>query len=163
MAKEKEKKDGKHSLWFEPEQMESLMKVEEDIHKMMRDFWKKPFDLTGAANLISRQLRTIPVDLSETDGELVARADLPGFAKDEVKLKVTENSLEISAEKKKQIIQKDKNFFRQERAFGSVQRAMSLPYSIRPDETRAKFEDGVLTVTMQKIEPKRKVREIKPE
>lgn len=163
MAKEKEKREGKHSLWFEPEQMESLMKVEEDIHKMMRDFWRKPFDLTGAANLISRQLRTIPIDLSETDGELVARADLPGFSKDEIRLKVTENSLEISAEKKREIIKKDKNYFRQERAFGSMQRIMALPYSIRPDEAKARFDNGVLTVTMQKTEPKKKVREIRPE
>lgn len=161
---EKKEKEGKRRpLWFEPEeQMGNLMRIEEDIHRMMRDFWKRPFEF-GGISVMPRAMRTIPIDLSETDGELVAKADLPGFSKDEVKLKVTENSMEISAEKKREIVKKEKAFFRQERAFGSMHRMMTLPYTVKPDETRAKFENGVLMVTMPKTEIKRRVREISPE
>ncbi len=158
----KESVEKKHALWFEPGgQMDNLMRMEEDIHKMMRDFWKKPFDLTGAG-VFAQKMRTIPIDLSETDGELIAKADLPGFSKEEIRLKVTENSIEISAEKKKQAVQKGKGFFRQERAFGAIKRVMTLPYAIKPEETKAKFENGVLAITMPKAE-KKKVKEIKPE
>jgi len=165
MRKEKnpKKESGeKHALWFKPaEQMESLMKVEEDIHRMMRDFWKNPFDLTEAGGLASK-IKTIPIDLSETDGELMAKADLPGFSKEEIKLKVTENTIEISAEKKKQTVQKEKNFFRQERSYGAIKRTMALPYAVKPDESHAKFENGVLAITMPKADRK-KAKEIMPE
>lgn len=159
MAKEKKK----HALWFEPgEQMDSLMRMEEDIHRMMHEFWRKPFDFKVGISGLAPKMRTIPIDLSESDSELIARADLPGFNKDEIRLKVTESTIEISAEKKRQVIEREKTFFRQERSFGSMKRAMTLPYAIKPGETKAKFENGVLTVVMPKAE-KRKVKEIKPE
>lgn len=159
----KESAEKKHALWFEPgEQMDSLMRMEEDIHRMMRDFWKKPFDSKAGIDGLAHKMRTIPIDLSETDGELMAKADLPGFSKEEIKLKVTDNSIEISAEKKKQTIQREKNFFRQERSYGAIKRVMALPYAVKPEETKAKFENGVLAITMPKAE-KKKVKEIKPE
>lgn len=163
MPKEKSEKKEKRALWFEPaEQMDSLMRMDEDIHRMMRDFMKNPLGLAGAGNIVSRQMRAIPIDLSETDGELIAKADLPGFSKEEIKLKVTESTIEISAEKKREVVQKGKNVFRQERSYGSTRRVVGLPYIVKPDETKAKFENGVLTVTMPKAEKKR-TREIKPE
>lgn len=160
MQKEKRKKEGKHALWFEPEHMDSLIRMEEDIHKIMSDVWKRPIDFR-IGGLASR-MRTIPVDLSETEKELIAKADLPGFSKEEIKLKVTENTIEISAEKKKQAVQKGKGFFRQERSFGAIKRIMPLPYAVKPDETKAKFENGVLAITMPKAEQK-KIKEIRPE
>ncbi len=162
-VQKKENAEKKRALWFEPaEQMENLMRVEEDIHRMMRDFMKNPFDLAGAGNLISRQFKNMPIDLSETEKELIAKADLPGLSKEEIKLKVTENSIEISAEKKREAVQKGKNIFRQERSYGSTKRVMPLPYAVKPEESKAKFENGVLTVTMPKAEEK-KVKEIRPE
>lgn len=158
---QKEKKLKTPALWFEPEQMENLMRMEEDIHKMMRDFWKKPFEFR-AGETFPGQMKTMRIELSETDKNLIARVELPGFSKEEIKLKVTENTIEISAEKKKHIVQKEKTFFRQERSFGSTQRVMALPYAVKPDGTRAKFENGVLAVVMPKAE-KKKVREIRPE
>lgn len=165
MAKIKGKKESagkKHALWFEPaERMESLLKAEEDIHRMMRDFWKKPFGF-GAGETLPWRMGAIPIGLSETDKELIARAELPGFSKEEIKLKITENTIEISAEKKKQLLQRGKNFFRRERSFGATKRTMALPYAVKPDETKAKFENGILTVVMPKAE-KRKAKEIMPE
>ncbi len=162
-VRKKENAEKKRALWFEPaERMENLMRVEEDIHRMMRDFMKNPLDLAGGVSLISRHLKTIPIDLSETEKELIAKADLPGFSKEEIKLKVTENSIEISAEKKREIVQKGKNIFRQERSYGAMKRVMPLPYAVKPEESHAKFENGVLTITMPKSERK-KIREIRPE
>lgn len=156
----KEKKERKHAFWFEPDrQMDSLMEMQENIQKMMRDVWKKPLE----SGMMPRMMRTIPIDLSETDGDLIARADLPGFSKEEIKLKVTENTIEISAEKKKQVVQRGKNIFRQERSYGAMKRTMALPYAVKPDETKAKFENGVLAIMMPKAEKKRKAKEIKPD
>lgn len=166
MAKIKGKKESaekKHALWFEPaERMENLLKAEEDIHRMMRNFWKKPFEF-GAGETLPRRMGAIPIGLSETDKELIARAELPGFSKEEIRLKVTENTIEISAEKKRQTVQKGKNIFRRERSFGATRRIIGLPYIVKPDETRAKFENGVLTIMMPKAEQKRKAKEIMPE
>lgn len=159
----KEAAEKKRALWFEPaERMEKLMEAEEDIHRMMRKFWKNPFDMAGTGNIISRQLKTIPIDLSETEKELIAKADLPGFSKEEIKLKVTENTVEISAEKKREVVQKGKNIFRQERSYGATKRVIGLPYVVKPEESRAKFENGVLAILMPKAERK-KIKEIRPE
>ncbi len=163
MPKQKEKKGKKSELWFEPaKQMENLINMEEDIHDMMRQFLRMPF-WHGIDIKEAPPSKVIPVRFSENEkDELVAKADLPGFSKDEIRLKVTENSIEISAEKKKQVVQREKNFFRQERSYGSMQRVMPLPYVVKPEESRAKFENELLVVTMPKAERK-KVREIKPE
>ncbi len=164
------KKKKKFPLWFEEADsaFENLMRMEDQIHKMMKEIWEKPLNysffraMDVPAGLVHR-LRPIPVDIAETDKELVARADLPGFEKDEVKVKVTENTLEISAEKKKQVVQKEKNFYRQERSYGSARRIITLPMEVKPEKVKAKFENGVLTVTMPKKEARKKYREIKPE
>ena len=145
------------------------MKIEDQIHKMMKDIWDRPLEYNFArvmrtpAELKHKFLRGIPIDLAETDSELVARADLPGFDKEDVKLRITENSIDISAEKKKQTVRNEKNFYRQERSYGSARRVISLPMKIDTNKVKAKFENGVLTITMKKTETKKKYKEIKPE
>ncbi len=171
MPKKKNNENKKLPLWFEnmDEPFQNLMKMEEQIHKMMKDMWERPLSYSFARametpfGLKHKFLRGIPIDLAETDNELIAKADLPGFNKEDIKLKITENTMEIAAEKKKESIVKEKNFYRQERSYGSARRVVSLPVEINPDKVKAKFENGVLTVTMKKVEPKKKFREIKPE
>ena len=101
-------KKKKCPLWFEP--FEGLNRIEEEVHRMMREI---PFQMP---KMRIEFARTIPIDIAESEKELLLRAELPGFNKDEIKLKVTPTTIGISAEKKKISIDKGENFFRQERA-----------------------------------------------
>lgn len=108
--------------------------------------------------------RTIPIDIAESEKELILRAELPGFNKDEIKLKVTPNTIDISAEKKKISIDKGETFYRQERSYGSARRVMALPAEVKTEGVKAKFENGILEAVMLKKEVKKKEeKEVKVE
>jgi HSP20 family protein len=141
-------KKKKYPFWFEP--FEGLSRIDEEIHRMMRDI---SFQMPKVKVEFSRP---IPINISESDKELILRAELPGFSKDEVKLKVTPTTVDISAEKKKISIEKGKTFYRQERAYGSARRVMTLPAEVKAEGVKAKFENGILEVVMQKKEVKKK-------
>jgi len=103
---------------------------------------------------------SFPVDLSETDGELILNADLPGFEKSDLKINVTDDSIDILAQKrgeKKEITEK---MYRRERVMGALRRSMTLPVPVDPENIIAEFKNGVLTVTMKKKKVK-KGKEIK--
>lgn len=104
---------------------------------------------------------SFPIDISETDEEVIVKADLPGFEKEDISLKATENTLEISAqheEEKKKITEK---VYRAERKFGAVKRTFTLPITVNPDTATAEFRNGVLTVKLEKKEKKKVEKEIK--
>ncbi len=103
-----------------------------------------------------------PVDVSETDDEIVVTSELPGMKKEDIKLSLEDNVLTISGEKKEEREEKEKNFHLLERSFGSFRRSVSLPTSIEAGKVKASYKDGVLTVTIPKKEGA-KPKEIKVE
>ncbi len=105
--------------------------------------------------------QTFPVDISETENELIVRADLPGYKKEEVSIRATENTLEISAQKKEVRKEKSENVFRAERKFGALRRAFTLPVEVIPESAQATMENGVLEIRFKKAKPRKKTKEIK--
>jgi len=101
-------------------------------------------------------------DLVDEGSKLVAKIDLPGVKKKDIKLNITENSLEVSAGHKEEAEEKKKNFLRKERSEISYYRTLPLPEKIVPDKVRAKLTDGTLNVSLpkQKPTPKSKKRSI---
>jgi len=94
------------------------------------------------------------VDITEDDNNLFVHAELPGLAKDQVKVSVNEERLmTITGEKKKQEKVEGKSYIRTERNFGSFSRSFSLPDYIDVENINAKFENGVLELSLKKIEP----------
>jgi HSP20 family protein len=151
------KKKKRHPLWFESlEPLEGLGRIDEEVHRMMREIGKIPFQMP---KMRLEFARTIPIDIAESDGELILRAELPGFDKDEIKLKVTGTAVDISAEKKKISVEKGKTFYRQERLYGSARRIMTLPAEVKTEGVKAKFENGILEIIMQKKEASKKKEE----
>jgi HSP20 family protein len=92
------------------------------------------------------------VDVSEDEHGLTISAELPGLAKEDVKIQVENNVLSISGEKRLEKEQKDKNFHRLERRYGSFFRAISLPQGVAADKAEAEFKDGVLHVRLPKTD-----------
>lgn len=100
------------------------------------------------------------VEVFERDGNLVMRAELPGLNKEDVKVEVTEDTLTIQGERKREREERHEGFYRSERSYGRFYRQIPLPAEVHADEARAGFKDGVLEVSMPIPETQRKRREI---
>jgi HSP20 family protein len=96
------------------------------------------------------------VDISEDEKNLYVTVEIPGVNKEDVKVTINDdNILVIKGEKKREFKTEDKerNFIRVERSYGSFQRSFMLPDNVKKDNVSAKFENGVLTITLEKVEP----------
>lgn len=92
------------------------------------------------------------VDIAETDDAIIVTAEIPGVSMDDIDVSVDENQLVITGEKKQEEEQKEKNFYRMERSYGSFRRIFTLPRSADIDKVKATHKDGVLTITVPKVE-----------
>eukprot|EP00027_Filamoeba_sp_ATCC50430_P000945 CAMPEP_0168554936 /NCGR_PEP_ID=MMETSP0413-20121227/8055_1 /TAXON_ID=136452 /ORGANISM="Filamoeba nolandi, Strain NC-AS-23-1" /LENGTH=156 /DNA_ID=CAMNT_0008585729 /DNA_START=32 /DNA_END=498 /DNA_ORIENTATION=+ len=99
-------------------------------------------------------------DIKETDKEYVLHAELPGVSKDDINIEVHEGVLTISGEKKKTKKESNEKFHRVERSYGKFVRSMTVPEELSADQIKARYENGVLEVTIpkppKKEEPKPK-------
>jgi len=91
-------------------------------------------------------------DVSENNESYVIKVELPGVNKNDVKITLHEKILTIKGEKKQEKEEKDRNFHRVERSYGSFERSFSLPSGVKSDKIDAAYKDGVLTVTLPKVE-----------
>ena len=100
---------------------------------------------------------TLPVDISETDKELVVRASLPGFQKDEIDVNVHDGVLSIKGQHSEEHEEKGERFYRRERSYGAVSRRIALPGIVSDADVDAELKSGVLTLKIplpQKAQPK---------
>jgi HSP20 family protein len=88
------------------------------------------------------------LDVFEKDNRLIARVDLPGMKREDIKVEVNEGYLAISGERKKEVEEKKENLYRCEREYGTFHRAFALPEGTRADAVKATFENGVLEVSV---------------
>ena len=101
-------------------------------------------------------------DVRETDDSYEVDIDLPGFKKDEVNVKLEDGYITISAEKGLDKDEKDKKtgkYIRQVRYAGSMSRSFYVGEDISQDEIKAKYENGILQLTIPKKEEKPAVEE----
>ncbi len=88
------------------------------------------------------------VDIVREKGSLVLRADVPGITPDEVKIEVEDDILTISGEHEETTEEKDKEYVRRERRYGSFTRSMALPAGVDPKAIKAETRNGVVEVTI---------------
>src|SRR3990167_7849817 len=93
----------------------------------------------------------IKVDVKESDAAYTVHAEVPGVAKEDIHVSLDGNVVTLRAEVKQQDLQtKDEKVLRSERYFGAVSRSFQLPQDIDQSESRAKYDNGVLTLTLPK-------------
>lgn len=103
-----------------------------------------------------------PVDIYETENELVFKADLPDVELNDLTVRVENQTLTLSGERKFERKDAGKGYHRVERSYGNFSRSFSVPNSFDTDKVNASFKNGVLTVTLPKKEAA-KPRQIKVE
>ncbi|MDQ3922373.1 MAG: Hsp20/alpha crystallin family protein [Actinomycetota bacterium] len=99
------------------------------------------------------------MDVLQRDGDLMLRAELPGVKLEDVDITVHDRVLTISGERKLEEETERGGYYVRERRHGSFRRSMTLPEGVEEDRIRARFQDGVLEVTIEGAaavrEPKR--------
>lgn len=104
------------------------------------------------------KMTSLSCDLADEGDKYVIKAEIPGVKKDEIKLNVFDNSLEISAQHKEEEEEKKKNYLRKERSEVSYYRTLPLPEKVVSDKTVAKLTDGILNITIPKAVPTPKAK-----
>ena len=92
------------------------------------------------------------VDIYETENELVVKADLPDVNPQNLDIRVENNILTIRGERKFESKVNEDNYLRIERAYGSFSRSFSLANSVKTDDIKADYQNGVLTLSLPKRE-----------
>ena len=100
-------------------------------------------------------MHDVSVDVSETDTEVVVTADLPGYEKEDIEVGVKDRRLTVEAERSHESEDRNENerFLRQERTHQRISRSVSLPEDVDEDAASATYHNGVLTVTLPKVNP----------
>jgi len=93
------------------------------------------------------------VDVFQTDTEVVVKAEIPGISKEDLNVYVDENSIRLSGQYKRDNEFKDENIFRSERYYGKFSRTIPLPVEIKSEQAKAEYKDGILSITVPKVEP----------
>jgi HSP20 family protein len=96
------------------------------------------------------------VDVVDDEKSIKLIAELPGVKKEDVKILLEDGYLTVSGEKKNNFEGKEEiNIIRNERLFGKFERKFELPEDINPDEIKAKFENGLLNISIAKLAPEK--------
>ena len=89
------------------------------------------------------------VDIYENDKhEIVLRAELPGLKREDIDIRVENNTLTLRGERKRDAEVKQESYHRVERIYGAFSRSFSLPTTVNTEKVSATFTDGVLTITL---------------
>lgn len=124
--------------------------VFKEMEEMTRGFWPE---------LVMRDLTTgsemgwMPrLDVTETEKNVEVKAELPGLERKDIDITLDRDLLVIKGEKKEEKEEKDRYYHRVERSYGTFCRSVRLPASVKDEKINATFKDGILTITLPKVE-----------
>jgi HSP20 family protein len=116
-----------------------------ELDDMMRGLVFRPIRITEP------RIEQIKVDATEDDKSYRISAEIPGVRKEDIKVSVVDNEVTLSAEVKSQTEKKEgERVVHSERSYGAVTRSFTLPQSVDGESAQAKYENGVLTLTLPK-------------
>ena len=119
-----------------------------DLPRNMDSFFE---ELWKPSSLSQRRVAYPPVNISETDGEIIVTSEIPGMDTGDIELTLNEKSLIIRGAKKNEV----GNYYRQERPTGNFQRIVNLNVPVQADGIKATMKDGLLRVVLPKARESR--------
>jgi HSP20 family protein len=124
-----------------------------EMEERMRRMWQE-FPLLSSAEVTGEWAPR--VDVSETDEEVLVKAELPGLESKDLDISLDRDHLIMKGEKKEEREKAEKGFFMAERSFGAFYRTIQLPAEVDPKKVEASFKNGVLELKMGKLEEAKK-------
>lgn len=127
-----------------------MVSLRDAMNSLLQDSVVRPSGVRGEGGPAP-----LPLDVAESENEYVVKASLPGIKPDDVQITVHGDTLTIRGETKAEEEKKGQNWHLRERRTGAFLRSLSLGTPINADKANAKFEHGVLTLTLPKSEQAR--------
>ena len=127
---------------FDP--IRDMATLQDRVNRIFADAYRRDND-----DLMTRGAWVPPVDIYETGNhELVLRAELPDVPREDIALRVENNTLTISGERKMDTEIKEQQYHRIERTYGTFSRAFTLPPTVDTSAIAAEYKNGILTVRL---------------
>jgi len=121
-----------------------------DLDELFKGFLVRPLAFEGRGDG-GVQLPRAKVDVAEKNGAYVVSAELPGVKKEDIHVSIDGNEVTLEAEvKREKEATKDERVLHTERVYGKVMRSFTLPQEVDEAKAQAKFQDGVLELTLPK-------------
>ena len=155
-SKDKSTEKDKETLPVEKRTPPRALNPFEEMDRMFEGFfprrWMQPFHLDMPHWPEIAELKAPKVDVIDRETEIVVKAELPGVAKDDIDVTMTDNSVTIKGSTSHEEKEEKGNYYRCEISRGSFSRTVALPADVSADKARATFNDGILELTIPKEE-----------
>lgn len=166
MIKKVDTKPMSVSLWEPWSVMKSIEEEFEEFRKYMErslisPFWRSP--LIRLQDIEFPETKMPLMDIKDAEKELIIETEMPGIPKENIDIRLTENSIEICGERKEEEKDEKEGYYRQERRYSRCIRRTPLPAEVIPEKAEATLQDGILKITIPKKKPSPKVKEHKIE
>lgn len=137
--------------------LQDVAVLQNRLNSIFSDFTRPA---TGESESLNSGSFVPPVDIYEDAQKLTLRLEVPGIKPDDVDIRVENNTLSVKGERKFSSEEKEENFHRIERRFGSFVRSFTLPQTVNTEAVTANYEHGVLSIELPK-KPEAKPKQIK--
>ena len=147
--------------WEDEERpFESFLHRMESLHKEMDHlfnvFWEGNERHTSLTETPGHFQMNPLIDETEDEKAFYIKVELPGMDREDVDITLTDGRLTIRGEKKREEEEKGKDYYRNERSFGSFRRSLPIPVDVDESKIEASFKKGVLSIMLPKSEEARK-------
>ncbi len=136
---------------------QTLAKATERMPSVFDDFFKPRNEWFDNGGFTGRTMNVPAVNITENKDEYMVSLAVPGMKKDDFNIDVEGNMLNISSEKEETKEEKDKKFTRKEYNYSSFCRSFTLPEEINKEKIEAKYENGVLKISLPRKEEAKKL------
>ncbi|MBC7218723.1 MAG: Hsp20/alpha crystallin family protein [Hadesarchaea archaeon] len=139
---------------------DEMKRMQREINRMFGNLLSRPSFITPMS-LTGMGWREPLIDLFEDEDSVTLRAELPGVNKEDIKLNVTDDSLEIKVQRKKETRTETATGQRMERNYEGFYRYLQLPCKVIPEKATATYNNGILEVKIPKVEKTKRGVEVK--
>ncbi len=141
--------------------------IQRKMDNMFNEFFGSPeLKMIGKSKKKGKRLTRMKQPLSDvidTGKEIIAKLELPGIEKKDVRLNITRNMVEVNAEKKHEAEVEKKGIYRSERSYSGFYRTLPFPAEVDPNKAKAKMKDGLLEIIAPKIKQMTKSKQLQIE
>src|SRR6202051_1019978 len=119
------------------------------LHRMNRLF-RESYSLEGPEEALTTTSFAPPVDIYEDDHTITLKLEVPGIEEKDIDVRIDNNTLTVQGERKMEKEEKEENFRRVERQYGSFTRSFTLPSSVDAEKVAANYDKGILKISLAK-------------
>ena len=144
------------------EPIRDLVNLQERLNRMFGE----NFASIGSQESLAAGAFVPPVDVYEDEQSIRVKMEVPGIEEKDIDIRLENNLLTVRGKREMEKETKEENFHRIERSYGSFSRSFTLPNTVNPEDVKANYAKGVLTITLAKraeARPKQIKVEVKPE